>query len=323
MQPALEFFRRVIANNRLGHAYALSGPEGVDKLACAIEVAKALLCPTAPGVGCGECAVCGRVEKKIHADLHILAPEPGKREIGIDAIRGELIPTIALTPFEAEHKVFIIEKADSMTEEAADCLLKTLEEPPPMSVLLLLCESADHLQPTIRSRCQIVRLISLRPQEVAKELQERLGLPPEQALALARLSDCNLEQAIAMQESGWQELRDIMLAALASTDSQSLSKLRECLAEAVNSAGRNLESQRRAIRQKLLLMLLCCRDLLVNKLTGDSTLLFNRDTALPQTQGIGIDRWQALVEDILEADEAVLANVNLELLLDHLFRRLS
>jgi DNA polymerase-3 subunit delta' len=236
-QPTpLDFFRRVIANKRLGHAYAITGPSGVNKMAFALEVAKMLLCPEKPGAGCGECPACRRVDKQLHADLHVFAPEAGKREIGIDAIRSELIPQISLTPFESKYKVLIIEKADWMTEEAADCLLKTLEEPPPSSVLLLLTEAVDLLQPTIRSRCQIVRLAPPADEDVARELAGRCSLALEQAQALARLADGDMERALAMQEAGWREERDSVFRALAA-DRDALLTLRKKLPDGTYAPG--------------------------------------------------------------------------------------
>jgi DNA polymerase-3 subunit delta' len=290
-----------------------------------------LLCPVAPDIGCGTCSACQRVVKQLHPDLHILAPLPGKREIGIDAIRDDLIPAVSLAPFEAKRKVFIVVKADWMTEEAADCLLKTLEEPPPSSVLLLLTESADLLQPTIRSRCQTVRLPCPSPDEVAQELATRFGLPADQALALAQLCDGNMGRAAAMQETGWQAGRDTMLRALSGASPEALAAMREHIdkeREKAASSGRSLEAQRIAIRQKLLLLLLCCRDMLVGSLTQNRDLLFNRDAAdhILQAGATSPTPWQYLAEELLQADDAVLANVNLGLLLDFLmqrFRRLS
>jgi DNA polymerase-3 subunit delta' len=294
-------------------------------MAFALEVAKMLLCPEKPGAGCGKCPACRRVDKQLHADLHVFAPEAGKREIGIDAIRGELIPQISLTPFESKYKVLIIEKADWMTEEAADCLLKTLEEPPPSSVLLLLTEAVDLLQPTIRSRCQIVRLAPPADEDVARELAGRCGLALEQAQALARLADGDMERALAMQEAGWREERDSVFRALAA-DRDALLALRKEIEEAAASAGRTLEAQRGAIRQKLQLLLVCCRDLLVGGLTQNRDLLFNADAAeaiIGQSGGRRTGQWQRLAEEFLSADDAVLANANLGLLLDLLFHHLS
>ena len=323
---ALAFFRRVMENGRLGHAYAITGPEGVNKTAFAIELAKALLCPVAPNVGCGTCLACQRVESHLHPDLHVFAPLAGKREIGIDAIRGNLIPTMSLTPFEAKRKVFILESADWMTEEAADCLLKTLEEPPPSGVLLLLTESADLLQPTIRSRCQVVRLAPAPPAEAAKELAGRFSLTPDQAMTLARLADGSLERASAMQETGWQAERDAILRAVSEPNPEATLAVRELVEGATASAGRALEAQRSAVRQRLLLLLLCCRDLLVGGLTQSRELLVNRDASeriLQVGSGTWPDHWLYLAEDFIAADDAVLANANLGLLLDLLFQRLS
>ncbi len=329
---ALDFFRSVLANRRLGHAYALTGPEAVNKPAFALEVARMLLCPVQPDVGCGQCPACQRVDKRLHSDLLLFEPLPGKREIGIDLIRGELIPAVSLAPFEARWKVCIIDKADWMTEDAADCLLKTLEEPPPGSILFLLTESADLLQPTIRSRCQIVRITPPTAAELAQHIAKRWNLPPDQALALANLSDGSIERAALMQETGWQAERDAMLRALAG-DPAAVQAVREAAESAALSAGRTLEAQRAVIRRKLSLLLLCCRDLLVAGFTPDAPrpAVFLNPDAAEAAAGLWRDgshsqplaRFERLAEVLLDADDSVLANANIGLLMDYVFRQLS
>jgi DNA polymerase III delta prime subunit len=182
------------------------------------------------------------------------------------------------------------------------------------------------LQPTIRSRCQVVRLAPAPPEEAAKDLAGRLNLPPDQAMTLACLAGGDLERARAMHESGWAAERDAALRLLSEPCPETTLAVREMVEGAAAAAGRALEAQRGAIRRKLALLLACCRDLLVGGLTGSGELLLNRDASdrvLDAGRRRRSDHWQYLAEDFLAADDAVLANANLGLLLDLLFQRLS
>jgi len=153
--------RAAVRARRLSCAYLLQGRDGSGKRALARAVAAAALCPRAPEVGdaCGACGACRRVAHDTHPDLLELAVEPGKREIPIDAIR-EAIAFLALAPLEAAGRAVIVDAADRLGDEAANALLKTLEEPPPGAILVLLTSRPEAVLPTVRSRCQPVRLVS-------------------------------------------------------------------------------------------------------------------------------------------------------------------
>lgn len=145
---------RALASGRVPHAYLFEGPPGVGKRAAAVGLALALACPTAPRVGCGICDVCQRILAGNHPDVRVIVPETTM--ILIEQAQ-QVVALAAGRPHEAPARVIIIDQADRMNLAAANCLLKTLEEPAPMNHLILVTSAPDRLLSTIRSRTQRVR----------------------------------------------------------------------------------------------------------------------------------------------------------------------
>ncbi|MFN0058261.1 MAG: DNA polymerase III subunit [Planctomycetota bacterium] len=167
---AKRFFAAVIARDQLSHAYLLVGIDGIGKRACAEGVAQALFCPRLPEIGCGHCPACRAVAGGTHTALTILKAEEGKR-LEIGAVR-ELNPTLQIRT--SDRRVVILDDADRLADEAANALLKILEEPPPGVVFLLITSRPAQLLPTIASRCQRVPFAGLEPDEFERVLA-RLG----------------------------------------------------------------------------------------------------------------------------------------------------
>src|SRR4051795_8652261 len=174
------------------HAYLLHGPAGAGKRAAARDFAAALLArgPADPD------SARTRVQHGAHPDLTWVAPS-GAHEMLRRDVDESVVSAAARTPFEARHRVFVLEAADTMNDEAANALLKTLEEPPAYVVLLLLTDRITQVLPTIASRCQPVRFDALPPARLAERLQSR-GVAPEQAEACARLALGDGERALAL-----------------------------------------------------------------------------------------------------------------------------
>jgi DNA polymerase III subunit delta' len=185
---AVSLLQRALASHRVAHAYAFVGPSGVGRRLTAQALAQACLCPRG---GCGSCAACRRVDASRHPDLMLFAPTPprenprGTPSLRIEQVR-ELEHWAALAPLEAPRKVFILDDADRLTEQAAEALLKTLEEPPPRTVVILILANPRALPPTVLSRCQIVRFRPLAAADVAGLLASR-GVDGAAAGELARL----------------------------------------------------------------------------------------------------------------------------------------
>jgi DNA polymerase-3 subunit delta' len=176
-------------DGRPAHAYLLHGPAGTGKRAAARDFAARLLARDSESART-------RVLHGTHPDLTWVAPS-GAHEMLRRDVQESVVTAASHTPFESKHRVFVLERADTMNDEAANALLKTLEEPPPYVVLLLLTDNPSQVLPTISSRCQPVRFDPLPVKALAERLQSR-GIDPETAAACARLSLGDGERALTL-----------------------------------------------------------------------------------------------------------------------------
>jgi DNA polymerase-3 subunit delta' len=240
----VENFRRSAVGGRLAHAYAFVGPAGIGKRRFALELAECLLCERhsdAELESCGQCPSCQQVKARTHPDLILISPPEGKSILPIKLIVGEddtrgkegLCHDLSLRPMSARRRVAIIDEADWMNDEAANALLKTLEEPPPASVLILIASGADGLLPTIRSRCQIVTFQPLPTSDVRKLLlQQELVTNETDAAQVAALSQGSLESARQLLDPQLRSLREELydlLAAQPFRSVQTAGRMLECI----------------------------------------------------------------------------------------------
>src|SRR4051794_8192070 len=178
-RPLLQLLARATSRHTLPPTLLFSGPDGVGKRSTAIALAQALNCerPVPFGEGtdaCGECRSCTRIARGVHADVLVL--EPGDSgAIKLDQVR-DAIERTAYRPFEGRRRVVAIDGADALNVEAQNALLKTLEEPPPASMFVLITDRPDVLLPTVRSRCQRLRFGPLAPADVAGVLVGEHGM---------------------------------------------------------------------------------------------------------------------------------------------------
>jgi DNA polymerase-3 subunit delta' len=186
---AVQLLQAHIANQRLRHAYLVTGPQGVGRRTLAVRLAQALNCtqPIKPATPCGECRACRLIEKMQHPDFYIVQAEEHGRSLKVDQIR-ELQRTLSLAPYEASFKIALLLRFEEANPNAANALLKTLEEPPSHVIMILTASDAEALLPTIISRCELIRLRPLGIGQVIQGLQEHWELPADQAHLLAHLS---------------------------------------------------------------------------------------------------------------------------------------
>lgn len=220
-------FRDVIGHRRLVSVLAravdratlppssiLAGPSGVGKHRVAVALAQALNCLSpdrASGFeldACGQCAACQRISRGVHPDVVLV--EPGDSgTIKVEQVR-DVIERAGYRPFEGRRRVVVFNDADRLVPAAQNALLKTLEEPPPASVFLLITARPDTLLPTVRSRCPVLRFGPLSDDEVAGALVAA-GKSEREARAVAALADGSIGQALA---SASEELVDARSAAV-------------------------------------------------------------------------------------------------------------
>jgi DNA polymerase-3 subunit delta' len=184
-----------LKTNAIAHAYLLVGPRHVGKGTLAVNLAQALNCD-GPEVPCGECRSCQRISEGKHADVTPIGLD-SRTEISIDDIRG-LQRLANLPPYEGKCKVFIIDEAEYLSTEAANSLLKILEEPPPRVVWLLLAAEEERLLPTIISRCQRLELKPVPSERVQEVLVNSYNLDADKAQLLTRLCHGRLGWAVSV-----------------------------------------------------------------------------------------------------------------------------
>jgi DNA polymerase-3 subunit delta' len=186
-----------LAAGKAAGAYLFAGPEGVGKRRLALELAKALNCPADASGPCDTCVTCQQITKGTHPDLHRVAPSGASNQIKIDDVR-HVLGRIALRPYSARVQVAILEGAERLTEEAANSLLKSLEEPTASTVFLLTTDQLSHCLPTIISRCQVIRCQPLPADTVERILVDRHGCDPQIASVTARLSQGSVSRALEL-----------------------------------------------------------------------------------------------------------------------------
>jgi DNA polymerase-3 subunit delta' len=212
---ATDLLRTAVVHHRVPQSLLFSGPAGIGKRAAAVALAQAVNCPSAvDGDGCGRCAVCLRIARGQHADV-VLLDEGGEASIKIQALRERVLDVAGYRPFEAARRVFIIDPADALTSQAQDALLKTLEEPPSTTILILVTAYPDTLLPTVQSRCRRLRFGPLADADVARVL-ERTGVAAADARILAVTSGGSVSVALDSRAGHAEADREAVMGVLES-----------------------------------------------------------------------------------------------------------
>ncbi len=272
---AVSLLQRGLAEGSLAHAYLLSGPRQVGKMTLALELARALNCE-AKEIPCGRCLACEKIASGKHADVQVIGlSQTGRddgdrlhKEIGIDQIR-EMQKQVSLPPFEGRCKVFIIDGAEALSSEAANSLLKTLEEPVGRVLFLLLTLDGGLLPPTVVSRCQHLKLSLLPAAEIEAFLRGSLGAEVSKAKLLAHLAQGRIGWAInaSRDESLLKERRETLAEALSLISADYEIRFRYA-AELALEFGREPDR----VKERLGLWLGLWRDLWLIKLGSESQM---------------------------------------------------
>ncbi len=318
---AVSFLQRSLEKKMLAHAYLFVGPSHVGKMTLAINLAQALNCPAAEPP-CGECTSCQKIASSKHPDVQVIGliadsksgGVKSRAEISIDQIR-EMQHSANLPPFEGKYKVFIFDGAELLSNEAANCLLKTLEEPVSGVVFILLTRNDRLLPATVVSRCQRLELLPLSAKVIEEVLQRQNTMIPERAQLLARLCHGGI---------GW--------AFLATVDDKVLSLRNERLDRILDIINADLEerfsyagqlakqfSQNRGQVQEILdLWQDYWHDLLLVKAgRGDAVANIDRtDTIVDMAGEYRLAQVRAMISSIQEAGEQLRQNANPQLVLE-------
>ncbi|MCH8311794.1 MAG: DNA polymerase III subunit delta' [Nitrospinae bacterium] len=315
--------QNALVNNSVSHAYLFYGQESIGKKLTAVEFAKALNCEVSgPKDNCGDCPSCRKIDQGIHPDFFLLEPEkssPAGRNafIKVEEVR-ELQKKLAYLPYEAKIKVVIIDGAETMNPQAANTLLKTLEEPPSSTILILISANPYQLLPTIISRCQGVKFHLLSADLVKQILRqtdqiEAEGFSEKELDLRALRSMGRISRAMEEDFEATNKYREEILNLL---EQASFKRM-----DVVFKWTKQWAKRSDKIQSVLDEMLNLLRDLAVIKSQGKNTEILNRDILhrlKPLAAQKSARTLLAMFDSALQTKSALMANANLQLSLDHM-----
>jgi DNA polymerase-3 subunit delta' len=321
----LDILQRALDTGRVHHAYLFTGLEGVGKFMAAHVFSTIVNCLERPEGefrdACGTCSACRKMMKKQHPDLLII--EPDGTRIKIDQIR-EVQKASTKAPYEGRYRMVIINDAHTMTEQAANALLKTLEEPASRMRLILVTNQPQRLLDTIISRCQILRFGALDTDDVVELLDELTQqsdafeepVEPRLLEIAAGYGEGSVGRSFDVLESGMLEAREELVQRVTSLPDQRPVPLLDLADE--------LSSSRDELLQKLDVLKLFFRDVMMFQATASTDRLVNRDLAEQVREYAGDVRRGAvldLLDEIREAQQKLDRNVHSQLIAENLLER--
>ena len=298
-EAIIRHFEEAVSSGKLSHAYILAGEEGFGKHLLAARAAAALLCTEEEGDRpCGTCASCIQAEAGTNPDIVYVTHE--KQLITVGDIRSQVVEDIQVKPYAGKYKVYIIDEAERMNEQAQNALLKTLEEPPAYAVIFLLAANTGSFLPTILSRCITLPLKPVRTEDIADLLIKRYNLPDYMARTCASFSGGSIGKAIRYAtDEEFVKTRDEVIRLMLGIDHMSHAQLMESLSFFGDEKSRGNDSHK--VDDFLDMLSLWMRDMLMFKATQDPNRLVFHDSIMEIKRQASLRSF----ENINEAVEAI------------------
>lgn len=304
---AISFLKTVIRSGKMPHAYLFTGIPGIGKTTTALALAQAVNCERPVNhQGCGSCRTCRQIE---HGNFPDLVPiEPEGQNVKIEQVR-ELNRSLNYKPVSGEYRVSIIQQAETLTQEAANSFLKTLEEPPPGNILILNVIEPGDLLPTIVSRCQRIGFRPLTVSMITESLVREHQVKEEKAALLAKISEGSLGRAQMLLEDDFMEKRQDFIEGVVRLQSKKFGA-EQALEMAVDYSAADRRGGGPGNRQKSYLSQLFgvwkswYRDLILLKVHGPAELLINLDFPDKLREMSGNLKLEKLIDSLLVLDQA-------------------
>lgn len=264
-EDAKTYFLKILPRNKLSHSYIFEGPYGIGKNTFALELTKLILCEDkSQDKPCGTCRSCTMAEAHTHPDIIYI--EKDTKVTKIENIRNNMIREMDIKPYYSEKKIVIVKAADTITAEGQNAMLKTIEEPPPYGIIILVCENVSKLLPTIKSRCITIRFNPLNKKELKAYLDLKAIQGPQKDI-LAKLSwgSIGVIKDI-LKDDEYLGLRKKSISYLEQLDKANLIDMYDLVKE--------MTDQKENIEKILEFWLLWYRDLAVLKTTGSKDLYY-------------------------------------------------
>ncbi|WP_343210300.1 DNA polymerase III subunit delta' [Anaerolentibacter hominis] len=313
----IEHFQKAITENLVSHAYIINGEDGSGKMLLAKAFAKQLQCQGEGERPCGSCQSCMQLESGNHPDVIYVTYE--KTGIGVDDIRSQINNTVDIKPYSSPFKIYIVDEAHKMTEQAQNALLKTIEEPPDYAVILLLTDNVNRLLPTIQSRCVLLQTKPVAAPLIKAYLMEKKGVPDYAAELAAAFSQGNVGKAIRFAASEhFMEMKEEVLVLLKNLYEMSMQDL-------INGMHR-LSERKREIDDCIDFMILWYRDVCMFKVTRDANLLLYKEEIRHITKHaskISYEGIEKCIQAMEKAKARLRANVNFDITIEMLLLTLK
>ena len=310
-EQIIEHLKTAIEMGKVSHAYILNGPDLSGKMMIAEAFARALLCEKQDPDGCGECRSCRQSDDRNNPDI-IYVKHDKPNSISVDDIRTQLNNDIVIKPYSNQYKIYIVDEAEKMNQQAQNALLKTIEEPPAYAVIMLLTTNADSFLQTIRSRCITLNLKSVKNDVIKSYLMTEKKIPDYQADVCAAFAQGVVGKAIKLASSDdFNELKESALSLIKRLDDIDLYEMGEAI--------KQISDYKLQVQDYFDLITVWYRDVLYMKATNDVNGLIFKDEVYDIKKQASKHSYHG-IETIIEAlDKAKLrinANVNFDLVIE-------
>lgn len=310
-EQIIEHLKTAIEMGKVSHAYILNGPDLSGKMMIAEAFARALLCEKQDPDGCGECRSCRQSDDRNNPDI-IYVKHDKPNTISVDDIRTQLNNNIVIKPYSNQYKIYIVDEAEKMNQQAQNALLKTIEEPPAYAVIMLLTTNADSFLQTIRSRCITLNLKSVKNDVIKSYLMTEKKIPDYQADVCAAFAQGVVGKAIKLASSDdFNELKESALSLIKRLDDIDLYEMGEAI--------KQISDYKLQVQDYFDLITVWYRDVLYMKATNDVNGLIFKDEVYDIKKQASKHSYHG-IETIIEAlDKAKLrinANVNFDLVIE-------
>lgn len=310
-EQIIEHLKTAIEMGKVSHAYILNGPDLSGKMMIAEAFARALLCEKQDPDGCGECKSCRQSDDRNNPDI-IYVKHDKPNTISVDDIRTQLNNDIVIKPYSNQYKIYIVDEAEKMNQQAQNALLKTIEEPPAYAVIMLLTTNADSFLQTIRSRCITLNLKSVKNDVIKSYLMTEKKIPDYQADVCAAFAQGVVGKAIKLASSDdFNELKESALSLIKRLDDIDLYEMGEAI--------KQISDYKLQVQDYFDLITVWYRDVLYMKATNDVNGLIFKDEVYDikkQASKHSYHGIEAIIEALDKAKIRINANVNFDLVIE-------
>lgn len=310
----IQYIRNAVTSGQVSHAYIMNGERGSGKKLLANLFAMTLLCEKKGPDPCNKCHSCKQANSGNHPDI-IRVTHEKPNTISVDDIREQVNNTVAIKPYQGPYKIYIIDRAELMTPQAQNALLKTIEEPPEYAVFMLLTENAEVLLPTINSRCVMLKLRNIKDTLIKRYLMEHLQVPDYKADVCTAFAQGNVGRAIMLANS--EHFNGIKEEAV-----QLLKYIHEMELSEVIAAVNNITTYKLEITDYLDIIMIWYRDVLLYKATKEIDKVVFKDQInfiKEQAKTSSYEGIEKILKSLEKAKTRLKANVNFELVMELLF----